>query len=112
MNRSRLIAPLFVPLMALAGASVLLTTGCSSTPTQTSFGETVDDSVITTKVKAAFVEDKTVSALNIKVETFKGTVQLSGFANSATEIAHATALARDVKGVKAVKNDVRLKANQ
>lgn len=110
MNRSsRLLAPLFVPLMALAGASVVLTTGCASTSTQTSLGETVDDGWITTKVKGSFVEDKTVSALNIQVETFKGTVQLSGFANDASEIARATEIARGIKGVKAVKNDIRLK---
>lgn len=107
---SLLITPLFVPLMALAGASVILTTGCTSTPTQTSLGETIDDSVITTKVKSAFVEDKTVSALNISVETFKGTVQLSGFANTAEESAKAVSLARSVKGVKSVKNDIRLKS--
>jgi osmotically-inducible protein OsmY len=52
-----------------------------------------------------------VSALNISVETFKGTVQLSGFANTADEAAKAVNLARNVKGVKAVKNDIRLKAN-
>jgi hyperosmotically inducible protein len=108
---SLLITPLFVSLTALAGGSVVLMTGCASTSTQTSFGETVDDGVITTKVKAAFVEDKTVSALNISVETFKGTVQLSGFANNAEEAAKAVSLARNVKGVKAVKNDIRLKPN-
>ena len=108
---SLLITPLFVSLTALAGGSVVLMTGCASTSKQASFGETVDDSVITTKVKAAFVEDKTVSALNISVETFKGTVQLSGFANTADEAAKAVNLARNVKGVKAVKNDIRLKSN-
>lgn len=88
----------------------LIGAGCASTPTSSSFGETVDDSVITTKVKAKFVEDKAVDALDIAVETFKGTVQLSGFANNADEIARAVALTRSVTGVKAVKNDVRLKA--
>jgi osmotically-inducible protein OsmY len=69
----------------------------------------IDDSVITTKVKAAFVEDKTVAAMNINVETYKGTVQLSGFANSASEMSRAVEIARSVNGVKSVKNDIRLK---
>lgn len=106
MTRSRL---LFIPVFAVACAAATLTTGCASTATQSSIGETIDDSVITTKVKAAFVEDKSVDALNIAVETFKGTVQLSGFANSTTEVARAMELTRAVKGVKSIKNDIRLK---
>lgn len=84
-------------------------TACGGTPTRESTGEFIDDSVITTKVKAAFVEDKTVNALDIKVVTFKGTVQLSGFANNPQEIDRAVQIARGVKGVTAVKNDIRLK---
>ncbi len=96
-------------LLAALGGGLLLT-GCASTPTKESAGEVIDDSWITTKVKAAFVEDPTVSALGIKVETFKGVVQLSGFANNSTEIARAAEIARGIKGVKSVKNDVRLKS--
>ena len=70
------------------------------------------DTTITTKVKAKFVEDKEVSAAAINVETFKGVVQLSGFANSRHEADKATELARHIKGVKSVKNDIRLKAAQ
>lgn len=106
MTRSSL---LFIPLFAMSCAAVTLTTGCASTATQSSIGETLDDSVITTKIKAAFVEDKSVDALNIAVETFKGTVKLSGFANNATEINRALELTWAVKGVKSVKNDIRLK---
>ena len=91
------------------GATIATSTGCSSTPTQSSFGEVIDDSVITTKIKTAFVEDKAVGALNIAVETFKGTVQLSGFANSEAEVSRAVLLASHVRGVKSVKNDIRLK---
>lgn len=94
---------------ALGGGALL--TGCSSTPTHESTGEVIDDSWITTKVKAAFVEDPTVSALGIKVDTFKGVVQLSGFANNSTEIQRAADIARSIKGVKEVKNDVRLKSS-
>ena len=95
--------------LATAVGGTLVTTGCASTPTSSSTGEQVDDTVITSKVKAAFVEDKQVSTMNIGVETFKGTVQLSGFANNATEMNRAAEIARSVKGVKAVKNDIRLK---
>jgi hyperosmotically inducible protein len=94
-----------------AGTMTLTFAGCAGTSTRESTGEYVDDSLITTKVKSAFVEDKQVSALNIKVETFKGTVQLSGFANNATEISRAVELARGIKGVKSVKNDIRLKTS-
>ena len=96
--------------LATAVGGTLVTTGCASTGTRSSAGEQIDDSVITAKVKAAFVEDKAVSAMNINVETFKGTVQLSGFANNAAEMNKAAELARSVKGVKAVKNDIRLKS--
>lgn len=82
---------------------------CSGSPTRESTGEYLDDSVITTKVKAAFVEDKAVNALDIKVVTFKGAVQLSGFANNPQEIDRAVQIARTVKGVTSVKNDIRLK---
>ncbi|NMF90219.1 BON domain-containing protein [Aromatoleum petrolei] len=84
-------------------------TACSGTPTRESTGEYIDDSVITTKVKSAFVEDKAVNALDIKVVTFKGAVQLSGFANNPQEIDRAVEIARGVKGVTSVKNDIRLK---
>jgi hyperosmotically inducible periplasmic protein len=90
-------------------AGALLMSGCASTSTQESTGEYVDDTWITTKVKAKFVEDKTVSAMAVNVETFKGTVQLSGFANSAAEADRAVQLARETKGVKSVKNDIRIK---
>jgi osmotically-inducible protein OsmY len=97
-------------LLPFALAIPLIMSACTSTPTRESFGEGVDDSVITTKVKAAFVEDKTVNASNISVETFKGNVQLSGFANSSAEARRAVEIARGVSGVKDVKNDIHLKA--
>lgn len=92
----------------LAGVAVG-SSGCASTRTQESTGQYFDDAAITTRVKAAFVEDKAVSAARINVETFKGVVQLSGFANNQAEIDQAVALARAVSGVKDVKNDIRLK---
>lgn len=83
--------------------------GCSSTAKRSSTGEYIDDSVITTKVKAAILEDKTLNVFEINVETFKGVVQLSGFVKSQSDINRAVSVARDVGGVKSVKNDMRIK---
>ena len=83
--------------------------GCSSTPKQEGTGEYVDDTVITAKVKAAILDDPTLKVTEINVETFKGRVQLSGFVSSQTQLNHAVEVARKVKGVKSVANDMRLK---
>ncbi len=83
--------------------------GCASTSTQEGTGEYVDDSVITTKVKAAIFNEPTLKSAEINVETFKGAVQLSGFVSSQTAINRAAEVARGVKGVKSVKNDMRVK---
>lgn len=93
---------------ALLGLT-LAAAGCSSSPTRESTGEYLDDSALTTRVKAKFVEDPQVSAMRINVETFKGVVQLSGFANSTDEAARAVNLAQATSGVKSVKNDIRIK---
>lgn len=89
----------------------LLLAACGGSPTRESTGEYVDDSVITTKVKSAFIQDKDVKATDIKVETFKGVVQLSGFVASRAEVEKASQVASQVPGVKAVRNDIRLKAS-
>jgi osmotically-inducible protein OsmY len=83
--------------------------GCASTSKQEGTGEYVDDSVITTKVKAEIFNEATLKSAEINVETFKGVVQLSGFVNSRSDINRATEIARGVGGVKSVKNDMRLK---
>jgi len=83
--------------------------GCASTPTQEGTGQYVSDSAITTGVKAAILNAPTLKVSEINVETFKGTVQLSGFVSSAENIATASTVARSVNGVKSVKNDLRLK---
>jgi len=83
--------------------------GCAVTRGQSTVGEYVDDAGITTRVKAKFVEDKQVDASSIKVETLDGTVMLSGFAKSMTEKATAESIARSVKGVKAVKNELAIR---
>ena len=83
--------------------------GCAPTPQKESTAEYVDDSYITTKVKAAILSESTLKSSEINVETFKGVVQLSGFVNSRSDISRAIDVARSVKGVKSVKNDMRLK---
>jgi len=91
--------------------AVLLATvlGCAPTPTKEGTGEYVDDTVITTKVKAAIFNEPSLKSSEISVETFKGTVQLSGFVKYQADISKAVEVARSVNGVKSVKNDMRLK---
>jgi osmotically-inducible protein OsmY len=83
--------------------------GCASTAKQEGTGEYIDDSVITTKVKATIFAEPELKSSEINVETFKGTVQLSGFVSSQSDIDKAIELARGVNGVRSVKNDMRLK---
>ena len=83
--------------------------GCASTSTQQGTGEFVDDAVITTKVKALIIEDPLTKVLEIKVKTFKGEVQLSGFVSSRAAANRAIELARSVKCVTSVKDDMQIK---
>jgi len=89
--------------------TLLTAAGCASTKTTEGTGQYVDDSVITSKVKAAILGTPNLNSAEINVETFKGVVQLSGFVSSNAEISTAIAVARRVAGVKSVKNDMRLK---
>jgi osmotically-inducible protein OsmY len=82
---------------------------CASTPKQEGAGEYVDDSVITTKVKSLLANDDFLKSFQITVETYKGTVQLSGFVDSQKAIDKAAEVASGVKGVKSVKNDLNVK---
>ena len=97
------LSPLFV---AVALVSVV---GCASTPKQEGTGEYMDDTVITGKVKSAILNEPTLKVAEINVETFKGTVQLSGFVSSPAAATKAVEVARGVGGVKSVKNDMRIK---
>jgi osmotically-inducible protein OsmY len=90
-------------------ATLVTAVGCSSTAKQEGTGEYVDDSVITTKVKAAVFNEPMLKSAEINVETFKGVVQLSGFVSSASAANKAVEVARTVGGVKSVKNDMRIK---
>ena len=83
--------------------------GCAGTSTKEGTGEYVDDTVITTKVKAAMFDEPSLKSAEINVETFKGTVQLTGFVSSRADITKAVEIARGVGGVTSVRNDMRLK---
>lgn len=89
--------------------SLLGLAACASTAKHEGTGEYVDDSWITTKIKAEILNEPSLKSSEINVETFKGTVQLSGFVSSSANIEKAVSLAKNVKGVASVKNDMRLK---
>jgi osmotically-inducible protein OsmY len=89
--------------------SLVFLTACVTPQQQTQAGEYVEDSVITTKVKAAIFNEHTLKSAEINVETFKAVVQLSGFVNSGADMNRAVEVTRGVTGVQSVKNDMRLK---
>jgi osmotically-inducible protein OsmY len=97
---------IYIIMAALLFMSML---GCASTSKTAGTGEYIDDSVITTKVKAAIFNEPTLKSAEINVETFKGTVQLSGFVSGQADISKAVEVAKTVEGVKAVKNSMQVK---
>jgi osmotically-inducible protein OsmY len=101
----------FKTLSVLCGAAILATaiSGCAPTEKAEGTGGYIDDTVITTKVKAALLADNTIKSTEIKVETFKGQVQLSGFVSSRADAHHAVEITRGVAGVRTVENDMRIK---
>jgi len=103
MRNLKIVSTLIAALMLTAVA------GCASTAKQESTGQYIDDTVITTAVKAAILNEPSLKVSEINVETFKGAVQLSGFVRSEDNIATAMNVTRGVNGVKSVKNDMRLK---
>ena len=88
---------------------LLVFAGCASTDSQEGTGEYIDDTVITTKVKAAIFNEPSLKSAEINVETYKGVVQLSGFVSSSADITKAIEIARGIKGVTSVKNSMQLK---
>jgi osmotically-inducible protein OsmY len=95
-----------ISLLAIVFVSVL---GCAGSPQKESTGEYFSDSWITTKVKAALIDDPLVKAAEVNVETFKGTVQLSGFVSSNAAMDQAVHVARGIQGVTSVNNDMRVR---
>lgn len=97
-----------IPIFLLA-VGLLFLVGCASTSKHEGTGEYFDDSVITTRVKAAILAEDSLKVAEINVETYKGIVQLSGFVNSMDDQYKAVKVAKGVSGVKSVKNDMRSK---
>ncbi|MES2583082.1 MAG: BON domain-containing protein [Pseudomonadota bacterium] len=95
--------------IAISAIVLLTATGCAVQRGQESVGSYIDDAGITTLIKTRFVENKQVDAASIKVETLNGTVMLSGFAKNGAERTSAEAIARGVKGVVAVKNEIAVR---
>lgn len=95
--------------IAIVTGATIVTTGCAVVRGQETVGAYVDDASITTAVKSKFVEDKTVDAGAIKVETLNGTVALSGFAKSSAEKNRAEQIARSTKGVREVRNNLAVR---
>ena len=91
---------------ATFAAVTLFSAGCAVVRQQETVGAFVDDTTITTQIKARMAKDPMVAAVSISVETLKGEVQLSGFAKSAAERTQAEVIARDINGVKRVRNDI------
>lgn len=97
-------------LIALASATALLTLpGCAVMRDQSTVGQYVDDTTITTQVKARMIESKQVDAAAISVETLNGTVMLSGFAKNAEEKSTAQRIAQGVNGVKSIRNEIAIR---
>ncbi len=104
MKKRNILIGYFVLLMVIATF-----VACASTSKQEGAGEYVDDSVITTKVKSMLASDDFLKSFQISVETYKGTVQLSGFVDSQKAVDKAGEIASSVKGVKSVKNNLNVK---
>lgn len=96
-------------LSIVVSLAALLVAGCAGSAKETSFGEGIDDSVITVKVKGKLAASEQTDAYDIEVETFKGIVQLSGFVNTLSEKQAASRIAREVGGVTDVENDIIVK---
>lgn len=98
-----------IGLSAALAAAALAMTGCAVTRGQETVGAYIDDTTITTQIKARMAKDPRVDAVAISVETLKGVVQLSGFAKSAQEKNVAEAIAREINGVKGVQNSIAIR---
>jgi osmotically-inducible protein OsmY len=105
----KITVPTLVSLLAL-GLGAATFSGCAGTATRESTGEYIDDATITTKVKAAFVKDPIVKAIDVKVDTFKSIVQLSGFVETQEQKSRAEQLATGIQGVQRVQNNISIKA--
>lgn len=106
----KITVPTLVAILAL-GSGVAAFSGCAGTATSASTGEYIDDATTTGKVKAAFVKDPIVKAIDVKVDTFKSVVQLSGFVDTQEQKSRAEQIAQGVTGVQRVQNNLSVKSN-
>lgn len=104
MKKGNIIIRYFVVLMLIVSF-----VACASTSKKEGTGEYVDNSVITTKIKSLLAADDFLKSFEISVETYKGTVQLSGFVDSKSAVDRAGQIARGVEGVMSVKNNLKVK---
>lgn len=104
MKRTNFIGCFFIGVVLIAFIA-----GCAGSKNKESTGEYIDDTVLTSKVKAEIFNDPMLKVLQINVESYKGVVQLSGFVDSAQTAAKAVELAKSVKGVASVKNSLVVK---
>jgi len=93
----------------VATFALLNVSGCAVSRGQETTGAYIDDATITTQVKSRMLSNPDVSGTSISVETLNGTVMLSGFAKNATEKSTAEKIARDVNGVKSVRNEIAVR---
>ncbi|MEX5745763.1 BON domain-containing protein [Massilia sp. X63] len=98
--------------LILLGLVLAILTACAPSGTHRGTGQYIDDAAITTRIKTAFATDPQVKATEVQVETFKGTVQLSGFVDSAESAARAAQIAREIPGVKEVRNSMVVRERQ
>lgn len=108
-HNNKYLSALLLAATLASSAGLVTLAGCTSTETQSGTGEYIDDTVITTKVKAAIFNDASLKSSEINVETFKGVVQLSGFVNSQADINRAIEVAQGIKGVQSVENSMQVK---
>jgi hyperosmotically inducible protein len=94
---------------AVLATTVIALSGCAVTRGQETVGAYIDDTTITSSVKSRFIGNNEVDASSIRVETLNGTVMLSGFAKNSTEKTTAETIARDVRGVRSVRNEIAVR---
>lgn len=92
-------------------AGLLVLSGCVGSATTKSVGERLDDSAISTKIKTSLLADRSTDGLDIEIEVFKGRVQLNGFADNQAEFVRAEEIARSVKGVVEIENNLIIPDN-
>ncbi len=109
-NEQRMLSPKRVLASAMVGAVLALGAGCSSTPSRETTGQYFHDAAITSKIKTGILKDQALQGFQIKVDTYRGHVLLSGFVNRASQVRQAMRIARETPGVVSVRNDLVVKS--